>query len=155
MFRPIHRLLVSSVRRSAQILAAAGLLAAALAPAAHAGTTGPVNFTVQATVQSACALSTPANLVFNYIAMGGAVTATGGGFNVTCTGSLPYTVAVSPTSGTLVGLNYTLGLTSAGATGTGTAQANAVTGSMVAGQPGTCATASCTASATHTVTVSY
>lgn len=154
MFQPIHRLLMSSVRRAASLLAAAGLVAAALQPA-HAGQAGPVNFTVQATVQSACSLTTPANLVFSYVAMGGAVAATGGGFNVTCTGSLPYTVAVSPTSGTLVGLNYTLGLTSAGSTGTGTAQANAVTGSMVAGQAGTCATASCTASATHTVTVSY
>lgn len=154
MSRPVQQLLMS-FRQAARILAAAGLLAAALQPAAHAGTTGPVNFTVQATVQSACALTTPANLVFSYVAMGGAVTATGGGFNVTCTGSLPYTVAVSPTSGTLVGLNYTLGLTSAGSTGTGSAQANAVTGAMVAGQAGTCATASCTATATHTVTVSY
>lgn len=154
MFRAINRLLMS-FRQAARVLGTIGAIAAALIPAAHAGTIGPVNFTVQATVQSACSLTTPANLVFNYIAMGGAVAAIGGAFNVTCTGSLPYTVAVSPTSGTLVGLNYTLGLTSASSTGTGTAQANAVTGSMVAGQAGTCATASCTASATHTVTISY
>ena len=138
--------------RARAVAAAVGLL---VGVTAHAGSVGPVNFTVQATVQSACTLSTPANLVFNYTALGGAVSATGGGFNVTCTGSLPYTVAVSTTSGTLVGLNYTLGVTTGSATGNGSPQANAVTGSMVAGQAGTCATASCTASATHTVTVSY
>src|SRR5690349_5298111 len=107
MFRAINRLLMS-FRQAARVPGTIGAIAAALIPAAHAGTIGPVNFTVQATVQSACSLTTPANLVFNYIAMGGAVAAIGGAFNVTCTGSLPYTVAVSPTSGTLVGLNYTL-----------------------------------------------
>jgi hypothetical protein len=145
-----------SCKALAKTVAVAGFLLAAFHPVAHAATTGPVNFTVSATVQSACTLSTPANLVFTYAAMSAtAVPATGGGFSVTCTGTLPYTVAVSAASGNLVGLNYTLGVTTASATGSGTAQANAVTGSMVAGQSGICATSACTATATHTVTISY
>ena len=147
--------LKSRTAHLAKAAALAGVMLCGVHPAAKAGTTGPVNFTVSATVQSACTLSTPANLVFSYVALGPAVSATGGGFTVTCTGSLPYTVAVSATSGTLVGLSYTLGVTSASATGNGAAQTNSVTGSMVAGQPGTCTTASCSATATHTVTVSY
>jgi hypothetical protein len=43
-----------------------------------------------------------------------------------------------------VNLSYTLGLSAAGGTGSGVAQAFNVTGTMGANQSGTCATASCT-----------
>ena len=43
-----------------------------------------------------------------------------------------------------VNLQYVVGTSAAGGTGSGAAQSYNVTGTMAAGQPGTCATASCT-----------
>jgi spore coat protein U-like protein len=95
---------------------------------------------------------------FTYTSLqGGAQAGTGGNFNVTCTNTLPYTLglqagngaAVPPGASTItvtdaaVALQYQLGLSAAGGTGNGVAQAFNVTGTMAANQSGTCATASC------------
>ena len=56
----------------------------------------------------------------------------------------------------LLGLNYTLALSSTGTTGTGFAQPYTVTGSIAADQAGTCSTGTCTATQTGvTVTITY
>jgi spore coat protein U-like protein len=76
-------------------------------------------------------------------------------FGVTCTSTLPYTMALDATSGTVLGLNYTLALSAASGTGNGVLQTYAINGSIAAGQPGTCATGSCAASQPRTLTITY
>ena len=153
---------------------AASLVAAALgASTAQAGSTSG-QFNVNVTLTSACTLSAVTDLAFAYTSLQvGAATATGGGFSVSCTNSLPYTfglqsgtgAATPPGAATLsvtdnaVNLGYSLGLSAAGSTGTGASQSFSVTGSMAGSQAGTCAAASCTNGAAtnkrHTLILNY
>lgn len=98
--------------------------------------------------------SAPGNIVLNYMDFGGAVNASTT-FGVTCSSFLPYTMALDATSGTLVGIAYTLGLSATSATGTGALQTFTITGSAAAGQSGTCASGSCTATAPRLLTITY
>lgn len=112
-------------------------------------------FPVTIVTPSSCSISTPpGNVTFNYISFGSAAVASTP-FAATCTYQMPYTMALDSTSGVLVGLNYTLNLSASSATGTGLAQSYTINGSIAAGQAGTCATASCTATAPRTLTISY
>jgi len=136
------------------------LLAAAVAAsfglsAQAASTSGGFNVTVNLT--SACSITAgPADVAFTYTSFqAAAATATGGGFSVKCTNSLPYTMALDATSGTVIGLNYTLALSAASGTGNGAAQAYSISGSMVSGQSGTCASATCSGSQARTLTITY
>ena len=153
---------------------AASLVAAELgAGNAQAGSTSG-QFNVSITLTSACTLGAVTPVAFAYTSLqGSAATATGGGFSVTCTNSLPYTFGLQAGSGAAtppgaatisvtdnaVNLGYSLGLSAAGGTGNGSSQSYSVTGSMVSGQAGTCATASCTNGAatnkTQTLIVNY
>ena len=153
---------------------AASLVAAALgAGNAQAGSTSG-QFNVSITLTSACTLGAVTPVAFAYTSLqGSAATATGGGFSVTCTNSLPYTFGLQAGSGAAtppgastvsvtdnaVNLGYNLGLSAAGGTGNGSAQSYSVTGTMAASQAGTCATASCTNGAatnkTQTLIVNY
>ena len=156
-----------------RILTATAIAAALAAGNAQAGSTSGT-FNVNVTLTSACTLSAVTNVAFAYTSLQAAVAnATGGGFSVSCTNSLPYTfglqsgngAATPPGAATIavtdnaVNLNYSLGLSAAGGTGNGAAQAYSVTGTMAGSQSGTCATASCTnAAATnkiHTLIVNY
>lgn len=76
-------------------------------------------------------------------------------FGATCTSPMPYSLAVSPATGTLSGVNYTVTLGTASATGTGLLQTHSITVTAPSGQAGTCTGASCTATQTHTLTVTY
>lgn len=153
---------------------AASLVAAALASGhAQAGSTSG-QFNVNVTLTSACTMSAVTAVDFAYTSMqAGAATATGGGFSVTCTNSLPYTfglqsgggAATPPGAATIsitdnaLNLGYSLGLSAAGGSGNGAAQSYSVTGTMAGSQAGTCAAASCNNSAatnrTHTLIVNY
>ena len=74
---------------------------------------------------------------------------------VTCSNQLPYTMAVSPTSGVSAGINYSLSLPASG-TGTGLSQGITITATAPANQAGTCATGTCTGVAQlHTLTVTF
>ena len=156
-----------------RILTATAIAAALTAGNAQAGNTSGT-FTVNVTLTSACTLSAVTAVDFAYTSLQAAVAnATGGGFSVSCTNTLPYTfglqagngAATPPGAATIavtdnaVNLNYSLGLSAAGATGNGAAQAFSVTGTMAGSQAGTCATASCTNAAatnkTHTLIVNY
>lgn len=98
----------------------------------------------------------PSTLTLNYTSFVAAPQTATMNFTVDCTRGTSYTLALSPTSGTLLGLNYTLALSGAGATGDGFAQPYTVTGSIAAGQAGTCSTGTCTATQTGvTVTITY
>lgn len=104
---------------------------------------------------SSCSVSTaPGTLTFDYIAFGSAISPSTS-FAVNCTSLLPYTMALDAVTGTAFGLNYTLALSAAGGTGSGVAQSYTVDGAMAAGQPGTCASGSCTSTVSRTLTISY
>jgi spore coat protein U-like protein len=98
----------------------------------------------------------PSTLTLNYISFASTPQTGTMNFTVDCTRGTSYALALSPTAGTLLGLNYTLALSSAGATGDGRAQPHTVTGTIAAGQAGTCSTGACTATQTGvTVTITY
>ena len=118
-------------------------------------------FPVAIHVSSTCNITTtPAPLVFNYASFGPAINPTTT-LGVKCTSSLPYTVALdSPTTGTLIGLNYSLALSPASGTGGGTSggspeRLHTIAGTMAAGQAGTCAVGACSATQSHTLTITY
>lgn len=98
--------------------------------------------------------SAPGTITFNYASFGPAINPATT-FGATCTNGLPYTISLDSTSGTLLGLNYSLALSATGSTGTGFAQPYTITGTMAAGQAGTCAAGSCSATKTHTLLISY
>ena len=156
-----------------KILTATAVAAALAAGNAQAGNTSGA-FNVNVTLTSACTLSAVTAVDFAYTSLQAALqNATGGGFSVSCTNTLPYTFGLwagttgvtAPGAATInvtdnsVNLNYTLGLSAAGGTGNGAAQAFSVTGTMAGSQAGTCAAASCTNAAatnkTHTLIVNY
>lgn len=114
------------------------------------GTIG-VNISTPAT----CSLTTPpGNVVFSYVGFGAAANASTS-YGVTCSTYLPYTMALDATSGTILGLNYTLALSATSATGNGAEQTFSISGNIAAGQSGTCATGTCTASQGRTLTLTY
>jgi len=156
-----------------RIIAATAVAAALAAGNAQAGSTSG-QFNVNVTLTSACTVSAVTDLAFAYTSLqAGAASATGGGFSVACTNSLPYTfglqsgagAATPPGAATIsvtdnaVNLGYSLGLSAAGGTGSGASQAYSVTGSMAGSQAGTCAAASCTnagaTNKTHTLILNY
>jgi spore coat protein U-like protein len=125
------------------------------------GNTGAVEstttFTPTISKPSHCYFSSPpGNLTMNYIAFSATPATGSSNFSVSCTASTPYTMALSSTSGVLIGLNYSLALSATSSTGTGFAQPFSVNGSIATGQAGTCTTGSCTAtSAPRTITITY
>ncbi|HUJ00942.1 MAG TPA: spore coat protein U domain-containing protein [Usitatibacter sp.] len=137
------------------LAAAAATLFAGLSTAQAASVTGNFNVTVNLT--SACQISSgPANVAFTYTSFqAAAATSTGGGFSVQCTNTLPYTMSLDATSGTVTGLNYTLALSATTGTGNGAAQSYSVNGTMASGQAGTCALASCAGSQARVLTITY
>ena len=144
------------------LVTALALAAMITAPAQAASNTGTFNSVV--TLTPACVISGGTNMAFNYTSFGAVQNPTAT-INVKCTNTLAYSLALSspnPVAGTttVLGLNYSLALTGAGTTGGGTGvdKAVTITGTMAAGQSGTCsavAPATCTATEVHTLTVSY
>ena len=146
----LHKLLIS---------AAAAATFASIIPVAQAATTTPTGFNVTVNLTSGCEVTAgPTDVAFTYTSFqAGAATSTGGAFSVRCTNTLPYTMALDSTTGTVIGLNYTLALSAAGGTGAGlTAASYTVNGSMASGQSGDCATtAVCTGTQARTLTITY
>lgn len=99
----------------------------------------------------------PATLVLNYTSFSPTAQTATMDFTVDCTLGTPYTLSLSPASGTLLGLDYSLSLSQTSNTGNGQAQGYTVTGTIPADQSGTCATsaAACTASQPTTITLTY
>ncbi len=139
-------------------------------------TAGPVvataNFFPTASVLSQCFVGqvasgntaqgavSPTTMTLAYTSFAAAPQTTNMTFTVDCTNSTPYDLDLSPGGGTLLGLNYTVrfdnGLaTKTGLVGSGLAQPYTLTATIAAGQAGTCAVATCTATQATTVTISY
>lgn len=136
------------------------LAALAVAGAANAApiSTAPSPFNVTVNLTSKCAVTTaPAPVVFNYISGGGAVGSTGGGYQVTCTNTLPYSMALDAVAQTFptTGLTYTLSLDTGSSAGTGAAQSFTMTGNMAAGQGGTCGAQTCSETVVRNLTITY
>jgi len=112
------------------------------------GSLGAGNYAAPGTVA-------PSTLVLNYTSFSPTPVSNSMSFTIDCTQGTPYSLSLSPASGTLLGLPYSLSLGSNAGTGTGFAQSVTVTGTIPAGQSGTCALPSCTASQPTTVTISY
>lgn len=116
-------------------------------------TTGAFGVTI--TTPPTCAVTTaPGTITFNYVSFGPAVNASTT-FGVTCSLALPYTVALDATTGTIVGVTYTLSLPVTGTTGTGSEQTLSINGTTAAGQSGTCAGQGCAGTQSRSVTVTY
>jgi spore coat protein U-like protein len=116
--------------------------------ACFVGTLGAGNFAAPGTVA-------PSALTLNYTSFSNTPVSKQMSFTIDCTQGTPYTLSLSPASGTLLGLPYNLGLSSSAGTGSGFAQSVTVTGTIPAGQSGTCALASCSATQATTVTITY
>jgi hypothetical protein len=143
------------MNKVAKAVALASILGAATL--ANAATVGPQNFNVTVNLTSSCSLTAaPTDVAFTYTSFQvGAATATPSNFSVKCTNLRPYTMALDATSGTVIGLNYTIALSSGGSTGTGVDQNFQITGSMAGGQSGNCAAASCNGTDVRTLTITY
>lgn len=124
---------------------------------------GSGTLTLQGTVNSLCKFTTAAGtLTMNYTSFQAAASTSTNAFDVSCTNSTPYSLALDATGGTVLGLNYSVGLNAVGTQtlgsllGTGGAQSYSFMGSIAAGQSGTCAVGSgCTANDPRTITVTY
>lgn len=116
-----------------------------------ANNTAPVQIAVPAQCNITAA---PGAITLSYTAFGPAATANTT-FGVTCGNTLPYTMALNATSGVVVGLNYSLALSSSGGAGTGLQQNHSITATIPANQAGTCASAICTGTQVHTLTITY
>lgn len=125
------------------------------APGGGNADSATASFGVEIHVDATCSISTPpGDITFSYTSFGAAANA-GTTFGATCTNLLPYTLALDTTGGTLLGLNYALALSAAGGTGNGLEQTYSISGTMAAGQIGTCAAATCSASQPHTLIITY
>lgn len=118
------------------------------------------------TVNALCKFPTAGNidLSMSYTSFQATAANTSVPFDVQCTNSTSFSLALDATSGTVPTLNlsYQLGLGAIGTqsilsqAGTGIAQSYSVLGRLPANQSGTCANpAGCSNSATNTLTVSY
>jgi spore coat protein U-like protein len=113
-------------------------------------------FTVTIYYPAVCNVTTaPGNVAFNYTAFRATPLPASTTFGVTCTSTLPYTLALDTTSGVVVGLQYLISLSSTSATGNGSEQPFTINGTMPAGQAGTCATGSCNGTHAHSITITY
>lgn len=115
-------------------------------------------FPVSIYTPAVCNVTTaPGTVSFTYSAFQASPAVASTPFGVTCTNLLPYTMALDATVGVIQGLQYSISLSAAGATGNGLEQGHSVNGTMPAGQAGTCATGTCTPAVpnTHTVTITY
>ncbi len=123
--------------------------AGALSPSA------PVVMTVG--VSNQCVFNTyPGSLVFNYTAFSTTAQTASTSFLLRCSTGLTWGVLISPSVATLLGLRYQIAASPTIGSGNGnTGQAVTLTGTMQAGQAGTCATPSCVDSRSHTVFIVY
>ncbi len=143
-------------------LALAALLGFAAVGMSAQAATATGNFDVTINLTSACEIASSPTAAFTYTSFQATAATFSSSFNVRCTNTLPITsIALDSTSVTDAATNlaYTLALSGAPTVGTGANQSVTITGSMAANQAGTCATATCTNSASankqRTLTITY
>lgn len=110
----------------------------------------------------------PGNITLTYPSFSTADVVQNTTFATQCTTGLPYTLAISPANGTLVGVNYQMTVVASGAAGspsctgaqcsaagTGVNQPFTITATAPLGQSGTCTIGTCTGTQVHTLTITY
>jgi|JI10StandDraft_1071094.scaffolds.fasta_scaffold28904_7 hypothetical protein len=118
-------------------------------------TSNPGSVNVNVTSNVGCTVNpAPSSITINYRALD-RLSSASTGFGVNCTAGAAYTMALSPASGTLLGINYSLALSAVAAAGNGALQLYSITATAPAGQTGSCTGTGCAASQVHTLTVSY
>ena len=122
--------------------------------------TAAMSYTVG--VDPQCVFNTfPTSMTFNYTSFSPTAQTVARNFNLRCSNGQTWTASIAPAAGVLLGLNYTMVPSPAVlTTGTGADQVVTITGTIPAGQAGTCATAQptatpCTATQPTTVTITY
>lgn len=127
-------------------------------PNSNSGALSPVAPVVMTVgVSNHCVFNTyPGNLTFNYSAFSTTTQTSSTSFLLRCSTGLPWSISVSPSIATLLGLRYQIAPLPASGSGNGnTGQAITLTGTMQAGQAGTCALPICSGSQSHTVFITY
>lgn len=119
--------------------------------------TVPAYLTYTVGVDAQCVFHTyPGTIAFSYTSFSPTPQNSSQAFVLRCSNNLPWSVAVTPSTSRVLGLDYSIAATPASGTGNGnTGQTVTLTGTIPAGQAGTCATGTCTATQTHTVTITY
>ena len=114
----------------------------------------PITYSVG--VDNQCVFkSFPTTMAFIYTSFSAAPQVASQSFNLQCSSGLPWTAAVSPATATVLGLTYSVAVSPSSAIGIGLNQLIALTATIPANQAGTCRSGTCTATQTHTVTISY
>jgi spore coat protein U-like protein len=114
------------------------------------------NFNVSVLTSNTCQITMPpGNINFNYTSFQSSQATATTTFASRCTTGLPYPMSLDATTGTLLGITYTLSLPIAAATGTGSDQTFSIDGAIAASQAGNCPTSNCVATDTRTLTISY
>lgn len=115
----------------------------------------PANYSVG--VNPGCAfMSLPATMAFAYTAFRATALSQSSNFNLRCNTGVTWSVAISPASAALVGLNYNMTIPSgASGTGNGANQVVTVQATFPANQAGTCSAATCSGTQAHTLTITY
>lgn len=118
---------------------------------------GSTTFNLSTTLNASCGLtSPPGTLSISYTSFSGSPVSNTSPFQLRCTNTTAYLLSLDTTSGSLLGLNYTLALLPSNiGSGSGVAQSYSVEGTVAAGQSGTCAAGSCNNSQQHTLTITY
>lgn len=119
-------------------------------------TTGtiPVNFYAPALCTVTQAPS-PSTLTLAYAAFQAGASSGTSTFKVQCTNGMPYTLSLDASENVLVGIRYLLSLSGTNANGSGTPQTYTINVTAPSGQAGTCSTATCSSTYTHTITIAY
>ncbi len=120
----------------------------------------PASFGVTLSKPSHCYFSVlPGNISMSYTSLSTSPVTASSNYSINCTNSTTYTMALNSSNGVLVGLQYTLALSATGTrTGSGFQQNYTVNATIPAGQAGTCASGSCSATSlvgAHVVTITY
>ena len=115
------------------------------------------NLGIGINVPATCSISSaPGTVALAYTSFQTSASTATTSFAVTCTSGAPYTMSLDQTTGTLLGLTYSLAIAPAGSRlGSGTAQSATITGTIPGGQSGTCALGSCIATETRVLTITY
>jgi spore coat protein U-like protein len=118
---------------------------------------------------SYCQFTSPAGTInLNYIALQNTASTASTNFSVRCINGETYSIALSAPISVLLGLNYSLAIstnpggvavpsstTGTGLTGNGIPQSYNITGTIAAGQAGTCPAGSCNATQIQNLTITY
>jgi spore coat protein U-like protein len=133
------------------------IVTASYTPPASAAQTTQTTFAVTFNVQSFCQFTTaPVDIDFGtYNALTTGLVTKNSPFALQCSNTIAPTLALSPPSGSVAGLNYSLSLQTPNPIGTGLIQGNQINATMNGAQAGKCSAGACADSKAHTLTVTY